>query len=176
MAGVALENARMFLRRWGDQVTRHERDDLAQDAAWLACRHAGEVRDHACFPALVRTISRRLRHRALARAQRRPDGEYEDLELLADTLPMPVCSQCVLVCGESVPQAWLLDELDSAITCLSDLNRRLLFGFYEGFSCAELADRFHLTIDGVKVRLHRSRGRLRLEFEARARTAGYLED
>jgi DNA-directed RNA polymerase specialized sigma24 family protein len=57
---------------------------------------------------------------------------------------------------------------------LKPLDRELLLGFYEGFCCAELAERFDRSPTCVKTRLHRARRRIQREVEACARTAGSL--
>jgi DNA-directed RNA polymerase specialized sigma24 family protein len=44
---------------------------------------------------------------------------------------------------------------------LTKLNSRILMSYYEGFTCAELAVRYDLTTDSVKVRVHRSRRRIK---------------
>ncbi len=54
---------------------------------------------------------------------------------------------------------------------LTALNEQLTRSYYEGFSCAELAERFGLEEDCVKVRLYRCRRKLRKEFEGRVRRA-----
>ena len=76
---------------------------------------------------------------------------------------------------ELVPVDWLLGPLTACLEQLSDVNRQLLLGFYEGFSCSELSDRFGLTEDAVKVRLHRGRRFLRRRLEVVARAAGCFE-
>jgi DNA-directed RNA polymerase specialized sigma24 family protein len=176
MAGMALVQSRLFLERWGDPVTRRERDDLVQETAWATFCQATNVRDQSCIPAMVRTISRRLRHRALSRAARRAvvfGGNFRPVDRLR------VCEStgpCLLVAGRPVPVARLLNMLEAVMWCLPPLNRRLLRAFYEGFSCLELADRFELTEEGVKMRLHRSRRRLRKAFEVTIRVADGLVD
>jgi hypothetical protein len=100
-------------------------------------------------------------------------GDHGDLDLVAEPGPD---AAFLVVAGVPVPRMCLLNHLDGVLACLPALNRVLLLGFYEGFSCAELGARFHLTEDCVKVRLHRSRKRLRREFEARVRAADGLDD
>ena len=56
------------------------------------------------------------------------------------------------------------DRMLESLTCL---NRRIVLSYYEGFSCAELAARFRIPEESVKVRVHRARGRLRQLFERR---------
>lgn len=175
MAGLALVSARRFLSRWSDRVTSNLRDDLVQEAAWEACRRAAQVRDHTRFPAMVRTIARRLRCRALCRALRR-------LPPLADEWQRPLPFRrwtgddvMLTVAGRPVSRRRLLAMLDLMLERVGSLNRALLLGFYEGFSCVELGDRFELTVESVKVRLHRGRRRLRRAFEEHIRAADGLD-
>jgi RNA polymerase sigma factor (sigma-70 family) len=176
MAGMALLHARLFLERWGDPVTRNERDDLVQETACAAWHRVDTVRDASCFPAMVRTISRRLRHRALCRAARRAILFGGDCRRLERETVRGCPGPCLLVEGRPVAVRRLLDMLDFVMCCLPVLNRRLLLAFYEGFSCSELADRFAVSVRSVKMRLHRSRRRLRREFEATIRVADGLVD
>lgn len=62
----ALRTAEVFLSRWRDSLTVEVREDLAQEAAIIAWQRYRAMRNPAVLPALVRTISRRLRFRALA--------------------------------------------------------------------------------------------------------------
>ena len=176
MALMALVESRLFLERWGDPVTRRERDDLVQETAWATYCQATNVRDQSRIPAMVRTISRRLRHRALCRAARRAvvlGGSYRPVQQLH---PWEDTGPYLLVSGRPIPVSRLLGMLEAVMWCLPPLNRRLLLAFYEGFSCRELADRFVLTEEGVKMRLHRSRRRLRKAFEVTIRVADGLVD
>lgn len=168
-----MADASSFLRRWCDDVTRREREDLAQDAAVAAWLRNPRQRDPTRLPALVRTISRRLRNRALELARR---GAVVADGGLADW-PEAECEGggCLRVGGRLVPVEWLLGRLPDCIGVLSPLNRRLLLGFYEGFSCSELSERFGLGREAVKVRLHRSRAVLRRRLEAEACAAGHFE-
>lgn len=175
MVGIALVQARRFLHRWRDAVTRSERDDLAQDVALAAMQYSAQVRDRACFPAIVRTISRRLRWRVLERVRGKGALRFTDEAEALDLCELTDCDG-VRMHGEFVPMSWMLEQLDSVLDSVGRVNRQLLLGFHDGLGCAELSQRFDLTEDTVKVRLFRSRLRLREEFEGRARAAGYLVD
>ena len=61
----------------------------------------------------------------------------------------------------------MLRILPAVLAQLSALNARILMSHYEGFSCGELAERFALPVDSVKVRVHRSRGRVKALIEER---------
>ena len=72
------------------------------------------------------------------------------------------------VCARWIARDQLLPWLDDALSRLPALNSRLLREFYGGSSCQDLAVRHRLTMDTVKVRLHRSRERVRANLERRA--------
>lgn len=60
---------------------------------------------------------------------------------------------------------------------LRPLNARLLMNYYEGFSCCELAERHGLSLESVRVRIHRSRQRVRSLYKRLAtRDSGELRD
>ena len=170
---LAREHARGFLRRFGDAWTRSHREDLIQQAAIAAWRWSGRVRDPGSFWAAVRTISRRIRGRALDdaardRAARRAlfharDGERDD-------------EPHYRIAGRWVPAHRVRPHLQRAIARLSALDRQLLLGFHEGFCCAELSARCNRTEECVKTRIHRARRRVRLEIEENVRAAGGLDD
>ena len=164
--------ARTFLARWGDAFTRSERDDLAHDAALVACSRWPAQRDPERFPALVRTISRRLRCRALMQHLRTPVQSLDaDPDLFEQLIAEPRTSRTLRVAGRVVPLQWCLRQLPAVLGRLDPLNARILRNYYEGFSCGELAERYSLSEEGVKVRLYRSRARIRREFEGRVRAA-----
>jgi DNA-directed RNA polymerase specialized sigma24 family protein len=58
---------------------------------------------------------------------------------------------------------------------LDEDNQHLVRAFYEGVSCRDLGERFGISEDAVKVRLHRCRALLRRRLEAEARAAGCFE-
>ena len=69
-AAEATSLARGFLDRWRDPLTRAARDDCAQEAVLRAVQRLPGMRDPARFPALVRTIARRMRYRELLEQRR----------------------------------------------------------------------------------------------------------
>jgi DNA-directed RNA polymerase specialized sigma24 family protein len=171
--GRALVDARTYLGHWSDAFTRCSRDDLAQEAAFAVWRYAASPSGVGRLAGLVRTVSRRMRVKALLQLRR-------DICCVAegdlDHLPAPgEDADCLRVRGEPVPRDWLVARLDVVMGCLTLLNRRLVLAFYEGFSCSELSERFGLSQDAVKVRLHRCRRLLRRRLEAEARAAGHFE-
>src|SRR5262249_44168597 len=152
-----LKESRAFLRRWADVFTREACDDLAQEAAFAALQRQAQQRDPGSFTALVRTISRRMRARALKRGEQRPVACVADGDLADWPEPAVAEPDALLVAGRPVPRPWLLAQLDAALPQLTAANRLLLLGYYEGFSCSELGERFGISVAAVKVRLHRSR-------------------
>lgn len=170
---TASRHARAFLSRWSDATTRNERDDLAQEAALLAWRQADRVRAADAFPAMVRTIARRVRWRrmqALSRA-----NTLTTTMLSAEPVAREADEDCLLICGSPVDRMWLLVQLDAVLAGIDATNRQLLLLFHEGFCCAELATRFRLPEPLVKVRLYRTRNTVRARLEAKVRAAGRPE-
>jgi DNA-directed RNA polymerase specialized sigma24 family protein len=176
--GKVLMQARRFLRRWNDRFTRTRRDDLAQDAAVALWCFLQDHRDAVNGPAIVHTISRQARCRALKVAFRAGVAVAEgDLaaDLAAQAMPQGTEQPCLRVDGMLVPREWLLVRLLPLLHSISDTNRRLVLAYYEGFSCSELGERFGLSEQAVKVRLHRSRAVLRRKLEGMTRAAGHFE-
>lgn len=190
----ALDHAHRQLRRWDDQFTRTARDDLAQDAALACWRFVRERRDGPPLRSIIRTISRRMRSRALHAARRaslvvadsdlpggNPRGsdargcDSRGGDLLGWCGPVECPHPSLRVGGVLVPRDWLLPRLVALLARLRANNRRIVLAYYEGFSCAELGERFGLSEEAVKVRLHRSRTALRKRLEAMTRAAGHFE-
>ncbi len=169
---AALEIANRFLSRWTDRFTRDAREDLAQDAVLEVWKCRGRLRAPDRFEAFVRTISRRVRYRALRRRMReRATSSYDHGEL-ADSISSAVpADEWLYVDGRPVDKTWLLEELDHACARVTELNRELVREYYAGSSCRELAVRYGLAEESVKVRLYRSRRKLKQVFEKRARRA-----
>ena len=174
--GNVLMQARRFLLRWNDRFTRSRRDDLAQDAAVALWRFLQDHRDASRGRAMVHTISRRARSRALKVAFRGGAAVAEgDADDLAQAVPARAEQPCLRVGGLLVPREWLLARLLPLLAGIRATNRRLVLAYYEGFSCSELSERFGLSEQAVKVRLHRSRAVLRRNLEAMTRAAGHFQ-
>lgn len=167
--GLAQRSARGFLRRFEDPLTRGERDDLVQETAWTAWRWAGSARDPSRFEAAVRTIARRARCRMLDGAHRRQKEQMGSQERHGDE------PSTFAIAGHRVSLLWLLGCLQKVLAELRELDRHLLMGLHEGFCCAELAARFHLTEQSVKVRIHRTRRRVQMEIERAVLEADELD-
>lgn len=158
--------AARFLSRWNDPLTVSLLDDLAQLATLDTLAAYGRLCDERCLPGFVRTIARRVRFRVLRRERERRDaGRDFPLE--------PACSPAepprVRVCARWIESEALLPWLADALERLPPLNSQLLREYYGGSSCRDLARRHRLTPDTVKVRLHRSRERVRASLERRVR-------
>lgn len=169
-AAQALSAARRFLSRWRDERTRSLADDLAQEAAVEAWLGRATLRETNRWEAFVRTICRRCRYRALSRSVRLPQQSLDADEDLLDGVAREPARRHFVVGGRSVSLEWCLRELDGVMAVLAPLNRRIVNSYYEGFSCRELAERYGLSEHSVKVRLYRSRLRIRREFELRAKS------
>ena len=90
-------------------------------------------------------------------------------EQLVSAAPEEVCAQ---IAERSMSLDWCLAELPSVLRRLDPLSACLVQSYYEGFSCGELAERYGIPEERVKVRLHRSRQRIRREYEVRVRRMG----
>ncbi len=164
----ALNVAYRFLGRWSDGFTRSARDELAHEAAILALDRRHTLRDARKFPSFVRTIARRMRSHAARTIVRRGEMSIDRDDSVSEQL---IASQqgCVplRVRNTWVARDILLGQLDRLLNGLTRLNRRILVSYYEGFSCAELAVRYRMPEESVKVRIHRARRKLRQLFEQR---------
>ena len=171
-AARALVIAERFLSRWRDAFTSSGADDLAQEAVLAVLRRRDTVRRPDRFAAFVRTVSRRCRSRALARHLRLQMASLDaDLDL-AEQLVVDRPRRATLnVAGRRVPMDWCLRALDEVLAGLGPVNSRIVLSFYEGFSMVELAQRYALSEDSLKVRLYRCRQRVRRELEDRVESA-----
>ena len=164
----ALCAARAFAGSFGDTFTRANADDIAQDAVIRVWQRRATLRDHDRLEAFVRTVCKRVRHRAIERDARLRPVSLDAEVGLAEGLTAPQSD--VLhhaVAGHAVSVSWCVGELPGILRGLDPLNGHIVRDYYEGFSCRELAERYGLPLDSVKVRLHRSRRRIRRAFEDR---------
>ena len=167
-AAQALQAARHFLTRWRDRQTSNSVDDLAQDAVIEAWLRRDTLQRPDRWPAFVRTIARRCRYRTLQTRMRLPTLSLDaDTRLGDELVESEFEPHRYRVADEWVSAHWCLEELDDVLEQLSPLNRHIVRRYYEGFSCSELAERYGLPEEAVKVRLYRSRNRIRREFEGR---------
>jgi DNA-directed RNA polymerase specialized sigma24 family protein len=166
---TALGIAEEFLNRWDDGFTTTNRDDIGLQSAILAVERWDSLREKSRFPSFVRTIVRRRRASLVRENVRRKSKGHEVDCGNCDEFEQPRSEQrWYFVAGAWICQSEMIHTLPDVLEHLSQLNVRILLGFYEGFSCAELAARFDLTIDSVKIRVHRSRRRVRGIFELMA--------
>ncbi len=152
----AYRTARTLLSGCPDTFTRASFEDLAQEVAVETWRREPMIRDASRLRAFVRTISLRMRSRSRERA-RWKDWETMTDDRVADATP----SEGTRIEGEWHDRADVLRALDAELEQIGTLNALLVIGFYEGFTCRELAERYELDEDVVKVRLYRSRQRIR---------------
>lgn len=89
-----------------------------------------------------------------AEADDLPGNVQDDAPLLDTLLIRKDMNECIQGIVNGLPDNY------RAVLVLSDL---------EGFSNAEIADVLGLSLDTVKIRIHRARARLRSEMEARCR-------
>lgn len=173
MAAQALGVARRFLGRFNDAFTRSRADDLAQDAAFEAWSRRATLRRLDRWDAFVRTVSRRRRCRAIEEHLRvRVDSLDADPELHEQLIVDEPEQVCASIAERAVPVEWCLSQMRGVLGRLDPLNECIVRSYYEGFSCGELAERYGMPEERVKVRLHRSRQRIRREFEVRVRRMG----
>ena len=160
------------LRRHCDGWTRSHRDDLVQEATLAAWQWARQPHDQRRFWAAIRTITRRVRGRALwtsrrmrivltALAHAGGDGDHGEVHLE--------------IAGRRVPVHEVTPLLQRALQRLPALDRQLLLGFHEGFCCAELAARTRRSEPCVKTRIHRARRRVQCDIEEHVRAADGLD-
>jgi DNA-directed RNA polymerase specialized sigma24 family protein len=161
VASRAHDVARRFLYRWRDARTTRLAEDLAQQATFVALRRMDTLHDPTRLAALVRTIVRRLRYRALMREQGREVLACDIDAEFPEPTPRRPDSGAVHVRGRWIERDRILPLLECALARLPPLNERLLREYYGGESCRALAVRHRQTLDTVKVRLHRSRRRVR---------------
>jgi DNA-directed RNA polymerase specialized sigma24 family protein len=167
----ALGIAEEFLHRWDDSITVAERDDLRVESALLAVQGWDRLRDKNRFAAYVRTIARRQRAQAVRQRLRVERVGLRFGNEVREELEQPQVEQKWFeVAGHWIQQRDMLQLLPDLLARLNPLNARLLMGYYEGFSCAELAGRFDISIDVVKVRIHRTRRLVKGLFELTAST------
>ena len=169
---AALAAARTFLYRWRDAFTRAHADDLAQDAVIEVWRRRSTLRRPDRLGAYVRTVCRRRRYRAIAEHMRNRAVSLEANRKLVDRLSDQTRQPpSVLVGGRAIARESCVAELDWVLRQIGSLNGRIVLGYYQGFSCGELAQRYRLPEKAVKVRLHRSRHRIRKVFEGYFKTS-----
>ena len=141
---AAVEEARHILR---DAALA---EDIAQEAFARVYLARAQYRPAFAFRTWLISIVRRLCVDQLRRSKRGP--------ILADSLPE--------TSSPSAESEYLAIErrmrLWDALAALSPLDEALLTGYaLDGLSYRELAERHHLSVPQVKIRLHRIRKRLR---------------
>ncbi|MGC6489285.1 MAG: RNA polymerase sigma factor [Planctomycetota bacterium] len=177
--GGVVTVAERYLGRFRDPMTRALRDEIAQESAVLAWQWVGQLQDASRLDAAVRTIARRQRLRALRAHERHgrlrivamADEHDGAARRATRDEPAKLC-----IGAREMSESWALERLEGALGRLSQLDQRLLLGFYEGFCCAELSVRFRRSEACVKTRLHRARRRVQRHMEQLACDAASLEE
>lgn len=169
----AYQQASNYLRRHGDAWTQTHRDDLVQEATIAAWRWAQAPHDPKRFWAAVRTITRRIRGRAMWNARRLRTNDPSPARAPEDEERQ---ERRLQIAGRRVPLHRARAFLHQALEQIDSVDRQLLLGLHEGFCCAELAERFRRSESCVKTRIHRARRRVRAAVEACVREAGSLEN
>ncbi len=149
-----------FMGRWDDGYTVSYRDEISHDAVVTGLLRWPTLRDKGCLHAFIRTIARRRRAVLIAERMAQPTKNIADhrvAELLVDTGPS---DPNYLIAGEWLSRQDLVEVLPDVMRGLTRLNAELLMGYYAGHDCHTLADRHGMAPHCVKVRIHRSRGRL----------------
>lgn len=165
-----------LLRKCPDAWTRSHRDDVAQEAVFAAWRWSGRMRHRERFWAAVRTILRRRRHRGRRNAATSCVEARQECVETAAAVVREQPETYYTVAGRRCGADALRPLVASALKQLSELDRRLVWDYYAGSSCAELAQRHRCSPPSVKARLFRARRRVQKYVEAFARVAGGLDD
>lgn len=130
--------------------------DAAQDAFLRAYRALGDYRHESSFTAWIRKIAIRTAIDLVRR--RRPEDPIGD-----DT---PAASGSAAARGEEKRHEDA-DLLRRALATLSPLDREILLAReVEGIPDREVAERFDMTVTGIRVRMHRARRKLQARFAA----------
>ncbi|MFN6145535.1 MAG: RNA polymerase sigma factor [Planctomycetota bacterium] len=173
---VSREARSWLLRVCPDAWTRNHRDDVAQDAVFAVWRWSSRMIHRERFWAALRTILRRHRHRGRRNAASScVEAQQECVEAAAEVVREQPDTYYT-VAGRRCPADALRPLVASALKQLPEFDRRLLWDYYAGSSCAELAQRHRCSAPGVKARLFRARRRVQKYVEAFARVAGGLGD
>jgi len=145
------------LRRLGDF---NEAQELTQDVFVQAMLKLDQIRDPACFPGWLRSITHRM---AINRMVRRgPDLPVEPESLEANCIET-VTPLSVALAGERTSQ------LRAGLNRLRALDRETLEAFYvRGRSLLEMSNDFDAPLGTIKRRLHVARKRLAKEVEPMA--------
>lgn len=170
----AIREATNWLRRYPDAWTREHRDDMAQEAVVHAWQWSARARDLERLSAAVRTIATRVRGRwmrVVRFVQPAPDAAH-----LIPAVEQPPPTGHYQIAGRRVPAPHALPWVSAALERLPRIDRELLLGFYEGFCCTELAERYGRSLPCVKTRIHRARRRVQTDVEECARAADGFDD
>lgn len=163
----------LIMRRYNQRLYRiarsilrddAEAEDVVQDAYVRAYEHLNQFAGLAKFSTW---LSRIAVHEALARARRR--DRIEELDAMPETNPYQPTEPVEASPERLASNAEVRTLLEDAIASLP-LNYRTVFVMreVEELTTEETAETLDLTIENVKIRLHRAKAMLRRELYARA--------
>lgn len=162
----ALGTAGRFLDLFGDPFSRNARDDFAQEAVIELWQRRRSIRDPERTGRYVRTVVRRIRCRALERHKWR---RWSEIDSVGEVVPAPSTRPQVLIDREWFDRDRVFAALEESIDGLGRQNAQILRAFYAGATCVELAERFGVSVDVIKCRLHRGRACIRKSLVDRLR-------
>ena len=155
------EAFRSILRSYGPRVERlvsahvlpHEVPEVAQETFVRAYRSLRSYQGQGSFERWLATIALRCCYERL-RERYRPEAPFSSLARGEEDEPEGLTDQASF--------RDLREELESALQSLEPRDRMLLtLTFLEGYSIAETAAMMDMTPINVRVRVHRSKAKLR---------------
>lgn len=164
------EAFRSILRSYGPRVERlvsahvlpHEVPEVAQETFVRAYRSLRSYQGQGSFERWLATIALRCCYERL-RERYRPEAPFSSLARGEEDEPEGLTDQASFrLYEEENERRDLREELESALQSLEPRDRMLLtLTFLEGYSIAETAAMMDMTPINVRVRVHRSKAKLR---------------
>ena len=164
------EAFRSILRSYGPRVERlgsapvrpHEVPEVAQETFVRAYRSLRSYQGQGSFERWLSTIALRCCYERL-RERYRPEAPFSSLARGEEDEPEGLTDQASFrLYEEENERRDLREELESALQSLEPRDRMLLtLTFLEGYSIAETAAMMDMTPINVRVRVHRSKAKLR---------------
>ena len=164
------EAFRSILRSYGPRVERlvsahvlpHEVPEVAQETFVRAYRSLRSYQGQGSFERWLSTIALRCCYERL-RERYRPEAPFSSLARGEEDEPEGLTDQAsIRLYEEENERRDLREELESALQSLEPRDRMLLtLTFLEGYSIAETAAMMDMTPINVRVRVHRSKAKLR---------------
>ena len=170
LQAVLNEAFRSILRSYGPRVERlvsahvlpHEVPEVAQETFVRAYRSLRSYQGQGSFERWLATIALRCCYERL-RERYRPEAPFSSLARGEEDEPEGLTDQASFrLYEEENERRDLREELESALQSLEPRDRMLLtLTFLEGYSIAETAAMMDMTPINVRVRVHRSKAKLR---------------